>query len=171
MCVVQLFNVFLLTSCHYHVDSLYSCNFCDQKFDTKKSLMVHKKREHMEKVAVCWSLWVWGWLLLVHPKQKFKQTEIFNCNIHEQDFNRKMNLQHHKKNEHIMSVPLCRNESKHTCCVWGRHIWFRNLETYSCNQQNLLNQNQEITAKVFDMMETFTKRILQIENQMEMTDH
>ena len=55
--------------------------------------------------------------------------------------------------------------------AWGRHFWFRHLETNSCNQQNLLNQNQEITAKVFDMMETFTKRILQIENQMEVTNH
>ena len=82
-----------------------------------------------------------------------------------------MDLQHHKKNENIMSVSLCRNESKNTCWYWADKCWFRHIETYSCNQQNVLNQNQEITAKVFDLMETFTQMILQIENEMEMTNH
>ena len=81
-----------------------------------------------------------------------------------------MDLQHHKKNEHFMSVPLCRNDSKNTCWYGAEKCWFRHLETNSCNQQNLLNQKQDITAKVFEMMETFTKRILQIENQMEKTN-
>ena len=36
-------------------DSLVSFNFCDQKFETRKSLMVHKKSEHLEKVALCWN--------------------------------------------------------------------------------------------------------------------
>ena len=34
-------------------DSLVSCNFCHQKFETRNSLMVHKKSEHMEKVTPC----------------------------------------------------------------------------------------------------------------------
>ena len=44
-------------------------------------------------------------------------------------------------------------------------------ENDACNQQNQINRNQEITAKVFKMMETFTQRILNIENQMEMKNH
>jgi hypothetical protein len=137
--------------------------------------MVHKKKEHMEKVAECWNFsagvceygddFCW----FSHSKNS-NQTEIFNCNICEQVFDRKNDLQHHKKKEHITSIPVCRNESKNTCWYGAEKCWFRHLETDSWNQQNSFNQNQEMTAKIFNMMETFTKRILQIENQMEMTN-
>ena len=30
-------------------------NFCDGKFETNKDLMIHKKKEHSEKVQVCWN--------------------------------------------------------------------------------------------------------------------
>jgi hypothetical protein len=36
-------------------DSIVSCNFCDQKFETRRSLMFHKKSEHIDKVAPCWN--------------------------------------------------------------------------------------------------------------------
>ena len=102
--------------------------------------------------------------------QHLIRKEIFNCNVCEQVFNRKKDLQHHKKQEHIMSVPLCRNDSKNTCWYGDDKCWFQHLEIATgYNQQNLINQNQEMTEKVFDMMETFTQRIIQLENQMEMT--
>ena len=31
-----------------------NCNFCEEKFSTKKHLMKHKKTMHMEKVSICW---------------------------------------------------------------------------------------------------------------------
>ena len=151
------------------------CNFCDQKFETRKHLMVHKKSEHIDKVAPCWNFsagvcelgddFCW----FSHSQHSI-QKEIFNCNVCEQVFNRKKDLQHHKKQEHIMSVPLCRNYSKNTCWYGDDKCWFQHLEIATgYNQQNLINQNQEMTEKVFDMMETFTQRIIQLENQMEMT--
>jgi hypothetical protein len=100
-----------------------------------------------------------------------KKAEIFNCKVCENVFDRKIDIQHHKKQEHIMSVPLCRNESENACWYGADKCWFRHLENNTCNQQNQINQNQEITAKVFNMMETFTKSILNIENKMEMTNH
>ena len=36
-------------------DRLLLCNFCDKQFETRKSLMAHKKKEHIEKVALCWN--------------------------------------------------------------------------------------------------------------------
>ena len=32
------------------------CNFCDEKFKTRRCVMVHKKVVQTEKVAVCWNL-------------------------------------------------------------------------------------------------------------------
>ena len=31
------------------------CNFCDEKFKTRRCVMVHKKVVQTEKVAVCWN--------------------------------------------------------------------------------------------------------------------
>jgi hypothetical protein len=36
-------------------DKLLLCNFCDKQFETRKGLMAHKKKEHIEKVALCWN--------------------------------------------------------------------------------------------------------------------
>ena len=40
------------------------------------------------------------------------------------------------------------------------NCWYRRIKTDTCNQQTLINQNQEITAKEFYMMEKFAQRIL-----------
>jgi hypothetical protein len=34
---------------------MLSCNFCERRFTTNKELMVHKKKEHSEKVKICWN--------------------------------------------------------------------------------------------------------------------
>ena len=38
-------------------------------------------------------------------------------------------------------------------------------------QKNAINENETITVKIFDMMENFTKKIMEIENKMENTRH
>ena len=75
------------------------CNFCDQKFETRKHLMVHKKSEHIDKVALCWNFSAGVCELgddFSHSKHSTRK-EIFNCNVCEQVFNRKKDLQHPKK--------------------------------------------------------------------------
>ena len=46
-----------------------------------------------------------------------------------------------------------------------KKCWFK----HNPNQENYQNQNEEITSKLFNMMEIFTERIMKIEKQMEMT--
>ena len=36
-------------------DRRVTCNICDETFYTRRSMMVHKKSEHIEQVAICWN--------------------------------------------------------------------------------------------------------------------
>ena len=68
-----------------------------------------------------------------------------------------------------MNVPPCKNASNQTCWYGAEKCWFKHTNAF--DQENEINKNQEITSKIFEMMETFTQRIIYIENQMKMTSH
>ena len=36
-------------------NDILSCNFCNRRIKTNKELMVHKKKEHSDKVEICWN--------------------------------------------------------------------------------------------------------------------
>ena len=150
-----------------------SCNFCSEQFETRKQLMEHKKNDHNEKVALCWNFlsgncdygddYCW----FIHNKGE-KQKENFKCNICGHAFNTKNETQYHIKQEHVMSVPKCKNARK-SCWYGPEKCWFQHDDIE--NTENEKSTNKEITSKLFDMMETFTQRIINIEKQMEMTSH
>ena len=77
----------------------------------------------------------------------------------------------YKKREHVLTVPPCKNTMKGLWWYGADKCWFRHTETGTCNEPNDIIKNPEITEKIFQMMETFTKRIVQLENQIEMTTH
>ena len=57
------------------------------------------------------------------------------------------------------------------CSHFGRmKCWFNHEEYESSNdirnEENATNVNQEVIDKIFDMMENFTKRIIEIENNL-----
>ena len=65
---------------------------------------------------------------------------------------------HHKKHEHRESVKRCKN----TNCRFGvKNCWFLHEEEKFLEEP----KNQGITEKIFNMMETFTNRIVNLENQ------
>ena len=82
--------------------------------------------------------------------------------------NTKNEVHYHQKREHVRSIPQCKNENNRECIYGAEKCWFQHNETG--HQENNQNQNGEITAKLFGMMETFTDRILKIEKQMEMSN-
>ena len=157
----------------HHNDSPIGCNFCGEKFKTQKILMKHNKRMHTERVALCWNFSAgkcdysddYCWF---SHSQNLKETENFKCNICEIVFKTKNEVHYHQKREHVRSILQCRIASKMTCLYGAEKCWFQHNETG--HQENNQNQNGEITAKLFGMMETFTDRILKIEKQMEMSN-
>ena len=86
-------------------DNHIDCNFCGDKFETKKILMKHKKRVDREKVALCWnfsagkcdfgndSCW------FNHSKNS-EVSENFKCKICGQVFKTKNESHYHQKREH-----------------------------------------------------------------------
>ena len=89
----------------------------------------------------------------------------FKCNICQRTFKTKNEVHYHLKREHVRSTPQCNK----TICKYGAEkCWF--LHTENEAQENNLNKNCEITSKLFDMMETFTNRIMKIEKRIEITN-
>jgi hypothetical protein len=66
-----------------------------------------------------------------------------------------------------MSVPLCKNASKNMCWYGAENCWFRHEQ----KEKIIINESQVITTKIFEMMDKFTKRIIQIENEMDKTNN
>ena len=145
---------------------ILECNFCDLKFGTNRDLMVHKKKEHREKVRICWNYSTgkceFGdnacWFLHTDAS---KSGEV-DCSICGKLFPNINHLLNHKKKDHVISVEQCKNERSSSCKYGAQNCWYQhNLKTN--NEGN--DVNKEVIEKLFKMMEQFTERIINLENQ------
>ena len=145
---------------------MVSCNFCGLKFEIKKDLMIHKKKEHREKVSICWNFSAGNcelgdsicWFL--HMKTS-KSGEV-DCNICGKVFPNINNFLKHKKIEHVTSVEECKNGKSNSCKYGDQNCWYRHNSQTNSKENNV---NQEVIEKLFNMMEKFTERIFNLENQ------
>ena len=152
-------------------DNQIGCNFCGENFETRRILMEHKKRVHLEKVALCWNFSAGKcdfsndscWFSHIN---NLKGMANFKCKICQNVSETQNELHYQEKREHARSIPQCRNASKGTCFYGDEKCWFQHNETE--HQEKNLNTNCEITSKLFDMMDIFTDKITKIEKQMEM---
>ena len=82
----------------HHNDS-HDCNFCGEKFASKRNMMEHKKRVHIEMVALCWNFsdGKCGFGDDFCSFSHSKVLENFNCNICEKVFKTKNEIQYHQK--------------------------------------------------------------------------
>ena len=111
--------------------SLLTCNFCDEKFETKREVMRHNKLVHASNVQHCnkflENTCFYGdscWFL---HSESFRDLEpSFKCNFCEQKFLSLNHLREHMKKLHIKSVTKCKNEIE---CKFGqRKCWFVHIE-------------------------------------------
>ena len=147
-----------------------ACHYCGNHFKSKGDLMIHRKKAHEERVSQC-SLFLEGkctfgeecWYS--HKNNSRKTLAEYKCKICEKVFKVKSEFMKHRRNEHIESVPLCRDASNGTCHFGNMKCWFNHEDVENLNE-NGNNVNQEVVDKIFDMMENFTQRILEIENNL-----
>ena len=145
---------------------MLSCNFCDLKFEAKKDLMMHKKKEHREKVSKCWNHSAGNcelgdsacWFLHTNTSKSWE----VDCNICEIIFPNINQFLKHKKIEHVTNVDECKNYRNDSCKYGENNCWYRHY-LQSMNKVNDINQ--EVSEKLFYMMEQFTVRLLDLENQ------
>ena len=76
----------------------------------------------------------------------------------------------HRRDKHLEIVPLCRDASHGRCQFGKRKCWFNHEEDEIAKEnrfeENGINVNQDVIDKIFDMMENFTQRIMEIENNL-----
>ena len=72
----------------------------------------------------------------------------------------------HRKKEHERIVPKCKKEQNESCRYGPTFSWFKHTDDKSENESFTMNQNddtRDIIKKLFDMMENFAKRLVEIE--------
>ena len=147
-------------------NDMLSCNFCDKRYQSNKDLMIHKKKEHSEKVKICWNHSSGNcefgddqcWFLHTNKSKDFE----IDCKICGKLFTNLNQFLNHKKNEHATSVQQCKHEKNNSCPYGPQKCWYLHSLTKN-NEVN--NVNQEVIEKIFNMMEQFTDRILNLENR------
>ena len=162
------------------IESEFKCHYCGECFENKKCFMEHRKEAHIEKVKPC-SYFIEGkcdfddecWYVHCSTGSGHEKKE-FICRVCDKRFTNKNDFMQHRTKEHVQNVFFCKNALKGTCRFGAKKCWFNHSDneiTYTSgneneNGENLQNMNQEMMEKLFEMMEKFTQRIIQIENNI-----
>ena len=147
------------------------CNFCEKHFLTQSDLMSHKKIEHAVKVATCWNFssgkcdfqdeecW---FIHRLNGKHDIKQ---LTCSFCDKIFSVLPELLKHRKKEHKDLIAPCRNILKGACKYGTSKCWFNHddIENPNESEVNVNKENNNVIQKLFEMMETMTERIVQME--------
>ena len=76
---------------------------------------------------------------------------------------------HHNKKKHKNKVPLCKKSIHGTCLFGNDNCWFIHQEVddgEKITKDDEITKDKEMVAKIFDMMEAFTKRLIEIEQKV-----
>ena len=130
--------------------------------------MTHKKKNHQEKLARCWKFSAnkceFGedecWFS--HVSSNIEEPKTIVCNLCDNIFYTMSNLLHHKKLKHIGSVKTCKNSLNNECRFGAKKCWFLHEEETILGE----SQNKGVTEQIFSMMETFTNKIMELENEI-----
>ena len=136
------------------------CNYCGLAFQTKSSLMIHRKEGHTEKVSSCVNFKEgkcdYGELCwFSHDQNAETQLNEYACNLCEKKFKIKSKVMKHRKECHENRVPICRNGNN---CQYGSdRCWFNHHEKEEhYDENNDAIENSEVIEKLFNMMEKLT---------------
>ena len=189
---VQTEEIILCHKCDYEADDIYeldahtysehlpesylTCRYCEYGFDTKKELMIHRKKHHIDRVntcrdfsngvcpfvdSVCWYKHSEAVLTIGEVSNTFK------CNLCDEGYTSKSEIMYHKKLKH--RAPQCKNNIQGTCWFGEEKCWFAHnqIKESDKNENDEENtKNNEIMEKMFKMMETFTERIMKLEERI-----
>ena len=110
-------------------EETFSCKYCEMKFRTKQELMVHRKRNHAEKVNAC-KYYAKGtchfedrcWFK--HEKDQNSSVNL-KCGYCGKILTTKNDLMKHLKKCHIEKVQKCKNFMAGNYCNYEDDCWFR----------------------------------------------
>ena len=135
--------------------------------------MTHKKNHHEEKISICWKFSAgfceYGeklcWFSHVKSTEDTEPTKV-SCNICSKTFNNLNDFLHHKKQKHGETVKECKQNLNKKCRFGEHNCWFHHEKEMIVPEKG----NQEMTEKLVNMMETFSQRMVEIENHINYTN-
>ena len=105
-------------------DNYLTCRYCEYCFDTKKELMIHRKKHHLDKVNMCRDFskgmcpfedkicWYNHSETVIGTSMDMAGVK---CNLCDENFINKSELMCHRKQNHRNTVPECKNYDQGTC--------------------------------------------------------
>ena len=157
----------------------FACTFCYEKFGRKRDLMVHRKKDHEEKVVIC-TEYTTGTCTYNREEcwwrhEKNNNEDGYSCADCDKTFKNRGDLMKHRKNAHIESVSTCRHALNGRCHFSSKDCWFihedermgKNINEKDNELKNLETPDNEVTERLMNMMEKFTKRIVELEHKFE----
>ena len=105
--------------------TLLQCQHFDETFSNMRDLMIHKKKEHIESVDICWNFSNHACLFgdkkcwFQHKLEPFEHdsnssTKSRKCNICGNTFNNRRKFMEHKKEKHEENIEMCKLFEKET---------------------------------------------------------
>ena len=125
--------------------SLFTCNFCDENFETLQEVMKHTKINHTSSVQHCKqfleNICFYGdncWFL--HSESYRNSEPSFNCKLCDKKFRSQNILREHMKQLHTQFVSNCKNGVD--CKFGSRKCWFLHQENIEIAYQNAKDEDQ-----------------------------
>ena len=150
----------------------FSCHHCGNFFKSEDNLMAHDKKNHIEKVQPCKNYLAgecdYGdqdcWF--IHDLNLQKSSREYTCSFCKKGFILRSDLMLHKKQEHKESVSKCKNtvNCQYVNC-WYIHSE-QNITNGEIAKENEKNTNQDISEKLFDMIENLSGKITELQNRL-----
>jgi DNA-directed RNA polymerase subunit RPC12/RpoP len=155
--------------------SPYNCNICGRRNSNWGDLRSHLKMMHPESVRPC-KFFLLGkcdfpenicWFMHTKPSTTSSPQTLteYKCGICEKTFHQKTDFMNHRKQEHVQFVPECKEYVNGACRFEKNGCWFRHCEVESA-QAKMKEDEPSMMDRLFKMMEQFTERINNIENQL-----
>ena len=133
--------------------SLFTCKFCDERFETLKEVMTHNRLMHTSNVQHCKqflenSCFYGDNCWFMHSKTFRNSDPTFDCNHCELKFRSQNVLREHTKLLHTQFVFNCKNED---ICKFGpQKCWFVHKEDIEKAYKNAKSEAQ-INYSIHDM--------------------
>ena len=127
-----------------------SCRNCGEKFQSKRSLLDHRKHSHFNTVAFCRNYqegkcpftsemcW-WN-----HRELSDARSDVVGCYICNETFENKSEMMLHRKIMHPNHVRACQNFMKNNCRLQSKYCWFSHTEAMETETEVETNKEDNI---------------------------
>ena len=123
-------------------EEIIKCRYCQQTFNGKCELMIHRKIHHTNRVSIC-SKFLDETCSFGSEDCWYKHekpTRMFSCTHCEKEFTIKSKLVNHRKQEHKDKIKVCIN-STNGLCKFKSDCWYKHEDIEDRNRNE--NKNQE----------------------------